>query len=84
MKETVYSVENKSKKFVTYNTRWFWIFVLISQVALAVLFLLFSIRSVWGFVNDFIDDLTGLAERSLPIAFAALIVLFMLSLASLG
>jgi hypothetical protein len=59
--------------------RWFWIGILVCQLELIVLLLLFSIRSVWSFVNDFIDDLTGLREYSFPLIYSMLIILFLVS-----
>lgn len=59
--------------------RWFWTGVLICQLELIVLLLLFSIRSVWDFVNNFLDKLTGLKEYSFPVIYILLISLFILS-----
>jgi hypothetical protein len=38
--------------------------VFIGQFALLILALLLSVRSVWDFINDFLDGITGLNERS--------------------
>lgn len=59
--------------------RWFWTGVLICQLELLVLLLLYSIRSVWDFVNNFLDKLTGLREYSFPVVYILLIILFILS-----
>lgn len=59
--------------------RWFWIGILICQLQLAVLLLLYSIRSVWGFVNKFLDGVVGLGEYSFPVVYAMLIFLFLIS-----
>jgi hypothetical protein len=75
---------NLSNNYRNWNHRWFWICVSISQFALAVLLLLFSIRSVWDFVNNFMDDITGLKEKSFPLAFSILIIFFLISTALLA
>jgi len=65
------------------NILWFWIGVSISQFALIILALLLSIRSVWDFINNFLDGITGLKERSFSIVFAVLIVFCILSVSIL-
>ena len=64
--------------------RWIWAAVIVCQVELITLLLLFSIRSVWNFINDFIDKLTGLREYAFIVIFSILIVLFLISVFYLG
>lgn len=75
---------NLSNKDHRHKSRWSWAFVLISQLAFAVLLLLISIRSVWDFVNDFIDAMTGWKERSFTIAYIILSLLFLMSVVLLS
>lgn len=44
-----------------------------------MLLLLYSIRSVWDFVNNFLDDIIGLEEQSFNVVYAILIVFFLSS-----
>jgi hypothetical protein len=71
----IMSSDNLSRK----NNRWFWTGVFISQFALLILALLFSVRSVWDFINRFLDGITGLKERSFSIVFALLIIFCIVS-----
>ena len=64
--------------------RWFWAAAIVCQVELITILLLFSVRSVWGFINGFIDRLTGLKEYAFIIIFSMLIVLFLISVFYLG
>jgi len=69
--------------FNTNSKRWFWICVLISQFALIILLLLLSVRSVWDFINQYIDGLTGLKEDGFIIIYSILIFFFLLSVSVL-
>ena len=59
--------------------RWLWTIAIICQVELITLLLLFSVRSVWSFINGYIDRFTGLNEFAFPVVFSFLILLFSLS-----
>ena len=72
-----------TNNFSKNKLRWFWVGILVCQLELIVLLLLFSIRSVWDFVNNFIDDIIGLEEHSFPLVYSILILFFVLSVFSL-
>lgn len=73
-------MENKSEYGLNRkNIRWLYLGIFICQFILVVLLLLYSIRSVWDFVNSFLDDITGLKKNSFAIVYTVLIAFFILS-----
>ena len=61
------------------NIRWIYLGIFICQFILVILLLLYYIRSVWDFVNNFLDDIIGLKEQSFIVVYALLIVFFISS-----
>lgn len=73
------SLANISKK----NMRWFWFGMLAAQTGLMTVLLLFSIRSIWSFINGVVDSATGLKEYSFLVVFVMLILLVLFSVSYL-
>ena len=69
----------RTEKFSKNKLRYLWFGILVCQLELIVLLFLFSIRSVWSLVNNFVDDVIGLEEHSFTLVYTILITLCLFS-----